>query len=1704
MILKQGMKRILALILSVAVAGAVLVSPLPASAQQGMAEPGTPYGLLTNELEHPLNVEEPTFSWWLEDADVNEVQTAYQLIVRDELTGEVVWDSGKVMSSEQSNVPYGGDALSPAHPYTWTVTTWDSKGNQSPESESVAFATGLTDENWDADWIQKPNLPITVESSGAAARVEGGGLTIYSEGADWADYKLSIEVCAKQGAAGIALRAQDADNAYIWALEPGKGLTKTALVNGEAKNLGTLPLNILEDAYYSVEIVADGDTITTKIDGQLVDTTTDSTFSAGTVGFYEADGQVGAFQKLSVTSLGRIVDSIYVAGASSENAQIVLNDQGYDWGDYILDFDMQINDTSNDATALVLRASSDYKTGYMWQFTRKKAGLARHTRTNGKFNKLDGDGSIPYTFQANTYYHITISLIGNTITTSVNGEVIDTYVDTANVASKGTFGFRNANGEGGTYANLKVTAPDGTPIYTEDFLDLSRFKFLDGSVANTITAKDNTVTYLSPDFSKGFDGWSNSGSMSIADGSNWATGSNSGITLAKTGKDWDNYTLTTRIIAKTGAAGVMFRATDVKSGYMWQIVPGTGLKVHKQVGGKFTALKNPIPCDIKAGQTYRMTIEANGPVIRTYLNGELVDTTEDATYAAGTVGFRQSETGTEVGQFSDLMVTNGSGETIFQDSFTNGLGQWDISTTTAAKGSNLYWYARTEQPLEEGKTPVRALAYMAAAHDYELSVNGTRIGRGQSFDYSSETHYQGWDITQALDGSGTIAVGVLARWYGNGQGRAGGTQGLLGQIVVYYDDGSTQVISTGSDWVAEEAPLSGSTKRNGEGDFVEEYDARKAIADYSAVGLDDSGWMPVHVLGAHPTNPFTNVQPELSHVTEETMSPVSVETLSDGTTLVDFGRVIPARLSVDFKDGVAGRKLTLQTGYELKDNGRINTSNSATQSTKMTFIYTQTEGAQRYDTWDHLAFRYLEIPASAGETFTAQDITATLLYAEVPEGRDSTFTSSNEMLDEVYDLMKISALYSAQNQFVDTPTREKGQFLQDSINIGAVTTTSWYERETSRKAIRQFLDSADRYWNAGGDLGHYNSVYPNGDGKRDIPDFSLNVPIWIWRYYQQTGDREILEYAYPYLQNTADYAYNAIPTEGATAGLVTTLPGGSGDYKNGIVDWPKPGRFDYDMSTAARTTINALSVRVFDTVAQIAEELGKGDSETAVYADRAANLRAAMNEKLITEEGVYCDGLLSDGSQSKHNGQHSTSYALAFDIAPADKVEAMADYVASLGMKQGPMTADILVEALFDAGRADAVLNLMTNTDDLGWAKLIADGNTFTWEQWVHGQSQSHGWGAASAPLILENFLGVKVTAAGAKTVTIDPARDVLDHAAGRVVTERGAVDVSYSGTATDYTLKVTVPVNMQAQVVLPKLEGGQFVDKNGNSGTSSFTEDEQIVTVGSGTREFVFRSYVDANKAILNTVIAYAQEQKDSDEFDNIIAQVQATFTAALDHAVSVADSQFATQEEVDTAWKALMNEIHKLGFVKGDISSLITLVEAAEDIDLSLYVEKGQAEFTAALQAAQAVVADKDNAMEQEIQQATDRLLDAMLELRVKADKSILQALLEDAANVDISLYTAETAADFQAASNAAKDIYDNPDATQAEVNDAAQALQDAISGLKSAGTSAADTAVQGDANATADSGNAKTGETVPMAAAAALLLAGAAAIACKKRSK
>lgn len=788
---------------------------------------------------------------------------------------------------------------------------------------------------------------------------------------------------------------------------------------------------------------------------------------------------------------------------------------------------------------------------------------------------------------------------------------------------------------------------------------------------------------------------------------------------------------------------------------------------------------------------------------------------------------------------------------------------WDASWISSGKtGANHYWHARYEKSLDSTKTVASIMAYFAGVHDYELNVNGEYIGRGQSFDYASETRYQGWDITDSVKNSNKIAIGLLNRYYGGGQGRAASKEALLGHINIYYTDGTKDTIVTNGDWkVSTDVPLGGSIKRNGEGDFVEEYNAQNTQEGFSAVGFDDSAWSAASVIGVHPTTEFTNVIPELSKPTDYIVNPVSVTKLSNGVTVADFGKVIPARPQITFKNGTAGKQLTIQTGYVLNTDGTVNSNSRVTQSTNMTYKYTQKNGEQVYSAWDHLGFRYIQIP-DCGEDFTKDTITAKVVHTNVPENRDSTFTSSNEMLNNVYELLKRSALYSIQNSFVDTPTREKGQFLQDSINISESSTATLYERAASKKAIEQFLASADRYW-TGDEAGRYNSVYPNCDGKRDIPDFSLNVPYWVWNYYMTTGDKATLEKAYPYIKATADYITKYI---NSSTGLVTQLGGGDGSpnsYQYGIVDWPAVGRFGYDWSgtkTGARTTVNMLSKRAFDVVALAAKELGN-TKDAEDMQNRSDSIKTAINEKLITSNGVYCDGLNANGNQVSHTSQHATSYALAFGVAPDDKISTMADYVAAMGMKQGPMTADVLVKSLFSTNKNTAALKLFTEPNDNGWAKEVANDYTFTWEAWdannsSNENSQSHGWGATAASDILKNFAGVTNLEPGASKVQIAPVYTDLTSLDASVSTERGNIDVSYTRSDKSYDIDITIPANMTADIVLPVIGDGKFIEKNGKADDGTTKTEVQTITVGSGKYSFSY----DGNITVLPEKVEYKE----------------------------------------------------------------------------------------------------------------------------------------------------------------------------------------------------------------------------------------------------
>ena len=123
-------------------------------------------------------------------------------------------------------------------------------------------------------------------------------------------------------------------------------------------------------------------------------------------------------------------------------------------------------------------------------------------------------------------------------------------------------------------------------------------------------------------------------------------------------------------------------------------------------------------------------------------------------------------------------------------------------------------------------------------------------------------------------------------------------------------------------------------------------------------------------------------------------------------------------------------------------------------------------------------------------------------------------------------------------------------------------------------------------------------------------------------------------------------------------------------------------------------------------------------------------------------------------------------------------------------------------------------------------------------------------------------------------------------------------------------------------------------------------------------------------------------------------------------------------------------------------------------------------------------------------------------MMNLRYRADKSVLQAVLAQANQLDLSAYDTEATAVFNSAKVAAEAVYSDADAEQDAVDAVVANLKEAIEALKTSVDG--EKPVAGDSNLTTGSGNAKTGETFPTAAAVAvLLLAGTAAVVLKKRS-
>ena len=549
--------------------------------------------------------------------------------------------------------------------------------------------------------------------------------------------------------------------------------------------------------------------------------------------------------------------------------------------------------------------------------------------------------------------------------------------------------------------------------------------------------------------------------------------------------------------------------------------------------------------------------------------------------------------------------------------------------------------------------------------------------------------------------------------------------------------------------------------------------------------------------------------------------PVSVKTLDDGTLLADFGRAAFGQLRLTLTDAAQPCTIRLHLGERIKA-GRVDRTPPGTCRYRCMELNlkpgTHTYTPEILPDWRNthgdavlmpgyigevLPFRYLEIeglpmgpvltPGTTNPVERVQDIVR--MYVHHPVGQwESTFASSDEILNQVWELCKYSMEATSFIGYHIDGDRERIPYECDAL----INQLGWYGTERSYTLSRRSADYL---------LDH--PTWPT--------EWILQTVLMAWYDYLYTGDSRLLEARYELLRA------HTLSDLRASNGLVSTRVAPQGPVFlesirrtqpiRDIVDWPQgrgsfglpdsnPGEADFFEFTDYNAVVNAYHYATLCAMAQIAEALGRDEEQDRWSADAVAFKDRFNKFFLDRRSGTYRDGIGSD-----HAALHSNLFPLAFGMVPERQVPRVAKYIAGKGMACSIANAKFLLDALYEAGAADAALALLTATHDRSWYNTIRSGSTISFEAWDDkykpNQDWNHAWGAAPADLLPHRLLGVTPQEPGWDRILIRPQVASLTRVSGMVPTVKGPVCVAVE-TADSYRVTLILPSNTSARVEIP------------------------------------------------------------------------------------------------------------------------------------------------------------------------------------------------------------------------------------------------------------------------------------------------------------
>jgi alpha-L-rhamnosidase len=744
---------------------------------------------------------------------------------------------------------------------------------------------------------------------------------------------------------------------------------------------------------------------------------------------------------------------------------------------------------------------------------------------------------------------------------------------------------------------------------------------------------------------------------------------------------------------------------------------------------------------------------------------------------------------------------------------------------------------------------VRSARIYASAHGlYQISINGKTAGDQHLApgwtDYRRRIQHQTYDVTGLLKkGANTIGAALGDGWYRGKVGLNwhhvyGDTPALVAKLHVIYTDGSSESFVTDGSWRTAGGPFVLADLQDGES-----YDARREQPGWDRADFDASSWSPVVVVSDDLTGLIP--QPDEPVRVTETLSARTRTEPAPGEFVYDLGQnmVGVARLKL------TGRKdQTVRIRYAEELNrlgarrGRLYTENFRTAKVTDTCTFARNETLIYQPTFTQHGFRYIEI-TGLDDPPALEDVQGIVLGSGLPDIGDLRL--SNPMLDQLVRNIR----WGQRGNFVsiptDTPARDERLGWTGDINVFAPTANRYQD---TRAFLSKWMDDMRDAQKPDGNIP---AIVPQPRREFDQTgvgwsDAFITVPYAVWH---ATGDLRIVRRNWDAMRRFYCFVHASATKDG------NLVEEGRSSWFSG--DWLSLEGNGYNRLDEHKVIATAYFAEDTRMMAGMAAALG----ETNQAAEWAA-LVPKIREAFVTAYRRP-DGTIDTGTQ--------TAYALTLGmdmIADSAQRELTArKFVGKLAaddyhLRTGFLGTPWLLPALTKIGRDDLAMRLLLNEDYPSWGFEIRMGATTVWERWntirangefgpVDMNSFNHYAYGAVGDWMFQHLGGLQIVEPGYKKSRIAPliGQGGLNNARCSIKTPFGLLASEWKLTNGILTLKVTVPANTSAEVVIPA-GSMETVGLGNGSGAAAleankavFADGRLTLLVGSGHYEFNVRS---------------------------------------------------------------------------------------------------------------------------------------------------------------------------------------------------------------------------------------------------------------------